>query len=245
MAVAEDHPSVEELAAFTLGTRAEETQASIEAHVADCTSCQERAAAAPGDNLVELLRSVHARTGRRADTCADAAAQVQTPVPSAAIAITDALPQAVHPFAFPELVCPEVPDALPPELARHERYRVVRFIGAGGMGAVYEAEHRVMQRPVALKVINRAYTANAAALERFRREVRAAARLSHPNIVTTYDAEDAGETHFLVMERMLKSERRLANVIAGAVDGKGAAWPPPLRHWPLGLTDGPRSNPKS
>jgi serine/threonine-protein kinase len=181
MAVVEDHPSVEELAAFTLGTLGEETQASIEAHVADCASCQERAAGAPGDSLVELLRSVHARTGRGADTCADAAAQVRTPVPSAAIALTDALPQAVPPFAFPELVWPEVPDALPPELARHERYRIVRFIGAGGMGAVYEAEHRVMQRPVALKVINRAYTANAAALERFRREVRNASRLSHRN----------------------------------------------------------------
>jgi WD40 repeat protein len=95
---------------------------------------------------------------------------------------------------------PEAPEALPPELARHERYRVVRLLGAGGMGAVYQAEHRVMQRLVALKVIKRAYTANAAALDRFRREVRAAARLSHPNIVTTYDAEDAGEAHFLVME---------------------------------------------
>src|SRR5262245_559498 len=196
MAVADVHPSIEELTAFTLGTLDEETQASIEAHVAACTSCQERAADAPADNLVELVRRLGARTGRRADTFVDTAAQVQTPVPSAAVALTDAL----APFAFPGSVRPEVPDALPPELARHERYRVVRFIGAGGMGAVYEAEHRVMQRPVALKVINRAYTANAAALERFRREVHAAARLSHPNIVTTYDAEDAGETHFLVME---------------------------------------------
>jgi serine/threonine protein kinase len=95
---------------------------------------------------------------------------------------------------------PEIPDAIPPELAGHERYRVVRLVGAGGMGAVYEAEHRVLHRPVALKVIKRAYTANADALERFRREVRYAARLSHPNIVTTHDAEDAGETHLLVME---------------------------------------------
>jgi serine/threonine protein kinase len=192
MAVAEAHPSVEELAAFTLGTLGDQTQDSIEAHLAACTSCQERAAVVPGDTLVELLRSVHARTSRGADTVV-VAAQMQTPVPLAAIAVTDALAPA-------ESDRPEVPDALPPELARHERYRVVRLLGAGGMGAVYEAEHRVMQRPVALKVINRAYTASAAALERFRREVRAAARLSHPNVVTTYDAEDAGETHFLVME---------------------------------------------
>jgi hypothetical protein len=57
-----------------------------------------------------------------------------------------------------------------------------------------------MRRRVAVKVIKREYTANPDALERFRREVENAARLSHPNIVTTYDAEDAGETQFLVME---------------------------------------------
>jgi serine/threonine protein kinase len=193
MAVAEAHPSIEELTAFTLGTLDEETQVSIEAHVATCTSCQERAADAPGDNLVELVRRVGARTGRLADTFVDTAAQVQTPVLLSALAETDALMVA-------ESDRPEVPDALPPELARHERYRVVRLVGAGGMGAVYEAEHRVMQRPVALKVIKRAYISNADALKRFRREIRNAARLSHPNIVTTYDAEDAGETHFLVME---------------------------------------------
>jgi WD40 repeat protein len=193
MAVAEDHPSVEELAAFTLGTLGEETQASIEAHVATCTSCQERAVNTPGDSFVELLRSALVYTSRGTDTFADAASQMQTPLPLEAIAVTDALAPA-------EPDCPEAPDALPPELARHERYRVVRLLGVGGMGAVYEAEHRVLRRPVALKVINRAYVASAAALERFRREVRAAARLSHPNIVTTHDAEDAGETHFLVME---------------------------------------------
>jgi serine/threonine protein kinase len=200
MAIAEAHPSVEELTAFTLGTLDEETQTSIEAHVAACTSCQERAAVAPGDSFVELIRRVHARTNRGADTFAETAAQAQTPVLLSAVAETDALLPVVAPSASAESDCPEVPDALPPELARHERYRIVRLLGVGGMGAVYEAEHQVMQKPVALKVIKRAYTASAAALERFRREVRNAARLSHPNIVATTDAEDVGETHFLVME---------------------------------------------
>jgi serine/threonine protein kinase/WD40 repeat protein len=89
---------------------------------------------------------------------------------------------------------------LPAALTCHERYTVVRLLGQGGMGAVFAAEHRVMQRLVALKIFNHSFTGNAAARERFRREVRAAAKLSHPNIVTTYDAEDAGDTHFLVME---------------------------------------------
>ncbi len=68
------------------------------------------------------------------------------------------------------------------------------------MGAVYKAEHRLMERAVALKVMNRAVVGSAAAVERFRREFKASARLSHPNIVAAYDAEQAGDVHFLVME---------------------------------------------
>jgi DNA-binding beta-propeller fold protein YncE len=200
MAVAEAHPSAEELAAFTLGTLDDETQASVEAHVAACTSCQERAAVAPGDSLVELLRRVHARAGRGDETFLDAAGQEETPVPLAPVVESVTLASAIAPSTPAASDHLEVPDAIPAELTRHERYRVVRLLGAGGMGAVYEAEHLVMQRPVALKVIRRALTARADARERFRREVRAAARLSHPNIVATTDAEDAGETHFLVME---------------------------------------------
>src|SRR5262249_38262841 len=156
--------------------------------------------------FIELLRSVHARTGRGADTVAEAAAQVQTPVPLSAVAETDALLPAVALCAPAASGRPEVADAVPPELARHERYRGGRLLGAGGSagggggGGVSGAEPCVMRGLVGLKVINGAYAASAAALERFRREVRAAARLSHPNVVTTYDAEDAGETHFLVME---------------------------------------------
>src|SRR5262249_6391394 len=51
-----------------------------------------------------------------------------------------------------------------------------------------------------LKVISRRLTGDPTAVERFRREVQSAARLSHPNIVTAYDAEQAGDVHFLVME---------------------------------------------
>src|SRR5262249_7236342 len=70
----------------------------------------------------------------------------------------------------------------------------------GGMGAVYQAQHLLMERLVALKVINHNLLDNRAAVERFRREVKAAAKLTHPNIVTAHDAEQAGDTHFLVME---------------------------------------------
>jgi serine/threonine protein kinase len=91
-------------------------------------------------------------------------------------------------------------DQVPAELRDHARYRILRRLGAGGMGVVYKAEHRLMERPVALKVLSKQLTASAALVERFRREVRAVARLAHPNLVQAYDAEQEGDLHFLVME---------------------------------------------
>jgi len=88
----------------------------------------------------------------------------------------------------------------PPELSDHPRYRILGKLGAGGMGVVYKAEHRVMGRLVALKVLSPRTTAKRGAVDRFRREVRLASRLSHPNIVTAHDADEAGGLHFLVME---------------------------------------------
>ncbi|HWY86883.1 MAG TPA: sister chromatid cohesion protein PDS5, partial [Gemmataceae bacterium] len=82
----------------------------------------------------------------------------------------------------------------------HPRYRTGDLIGVGGMGAVYKAEHLLMQRPVAVKVLNHELIDNPATVDRFRREVRAAARLTHPNIVAAFDAEQAGDVHFLAME---------------------------------------------
>jgi WD40 repeat protein len=92
------------------------------------------------------------------------------------------------------------PTEVPPELAQHPRYRVKALLGAGGMGAVYRAEHRLMERPVALKVIHADLLKDPVLVRRFRSEVKAAARLAHPNIVAAYDAEQAGGVHFLVME---------------------------------------------
>ena len=68
------------------------------------------------------------------------------------------------------------------------------------MGDVYKATHRMMDRTVALKIIKRELMQNSQAVDRFHREVKAAAKLSHPNIVTSHDAEQAGDVHFLVME---------------------------------------------
>ncbi len=89
---------------------------------------------------------------------------------------------------------------VPAELAGHAKFQVVRALGQGGMGAVYLAEHRMMGRKVAIKVLSRAVLEKPEALERFRQEVRAAGKLDHPHIVRAFDADQAGGLHLLVME---------------------------------------------
>ncbi len=83
-------------------------------------------------------------------------------------------------------------------------YLLLEPIGAGGMGQVYKAEHRTMNRQVALKVLSEQISGRRDILEQFYSEIRAVAQLMHPNIVTAFDAgsDDDGEkqTHYLVME---------------------------------------------
>jgi serine/threonine protein kinase len=89
-------------------------------------------------------------------------------------------------------------DRLP--TTRFGDYELLGLVGAGGMGRVYKARHRLMDRVVALKSLSRATLAGADA-ERFQGEVRAAARLTHPNVVAAYDAGLADDgTPYLVME---------------------------------------------
>lgn len=79
-------------------------------------------------------------------------------------------------------------------------YTVLDRIGAGGMGQVFKALHRRMNRVVAIKTLPTAMTQDDAVVQRFHREVQAAARLVHPHIVTAFDASEAAGTHYLVME---------------------------------------------
>jgi tRNA A-37 threonylcarbamoyl transferase component Bud32 len=82
------------------------------------------------------------------------------------------------------------------------RYRLIHEIARGGMAAVWEAEDALLDRRVAVKLLQPQFGDDAEFLERFRREARAAARLSHPNIVSIYDVGEDSETRlpFIVME---------------------------------------------
>ncbi|MCE9606095.1 MAG: protein kinase [Planctomycetia bacterium] len=79
-------------------------------------------------------------------------------------------------------------------------YALLAKIGAGGMGQVFKAQHRHLKRLVAIKLLPAAVTKDEASVKRFRREVEAAAKLSHPNIVHANDAGMQRDTWYLVME---------------------------------------------
>ncbi|MFO1045092.1 MAG: SUMF1/EgtB/PvdO family nonheme iron enzyme [Planctomycetaceae bacterium] len=79
-------------------------------------------------------------------------------------------------------------------------YFVLDKLGQGGMGMVLKAEHRMMKRMVAIKVLSPSVTKTKELAQRFQREVEAAARLTHPNIVGAFDAGETNGSPFLVME---------------------------------------------
>jgi hypothetical protein len=170
--------------AFGLGKLTDAETEVIARHLTACEDCRRLVEGVAPDSLVGLVRS----------------ARQATVLPATGPAASPSLAGAGLSQMAGNAEPPLPPVDLPPELADHARYRILRVLGEGGMGVVYEAEHRHMGRKVALKVISKNLVDRPEAVERFTREVKAAARLNHPNIVTAYDAEQAGSLHLLVME---------------------------------------------
>ncbi len=80
------------------------------------------------------------------------------------------------------------------------RYKLINLLGQGGMGSVFLARHTMMDRIVALKMISRQLSQNAASRDRFIEEARAVAALDHPNIVRAYTVDSEGDRYYMVME---------------------------------------------
>lgn len=164
------HPSPSELSAYSLGQLAPEAARQVEDHLEDCGPCGETLLGLASDDTFVGMLRGAIRSGENS----------QQAISSSAVLAED--------------------ESIPELLQEHQRYEVTGLIGAGGMGNVYRAQHRLMERTVALKVINQAFVQKPDAVERFQREVKAAAKLAHPNIVAAFDAEQIGNRHFLVME---------------------------------------------
>jgi serine/threonine protein kinase len=81
-----------------------------------------------------------------------------------------------------------------------DRYELEELVGTGGMSSVYKARDRLLERNVALKVLHPHYSDDAEYVERFRREARSVAQLSHPHIVTVIDRGEDGGQQFIVFE---------------------------------------------
>ena len=181
------HPDKDQLVAFGLGKLDSDEAEKIADHLDSCHDCSETIVNLQDDTFVSLVRRApspnDSRDGEQlASNAHERAVDVTVDSSSGATEDTSGSTE------------------LPSELRNHPRYEILELIGRGGMGDVYKAQHKVMNRVVALKVIKPELVRNEAAVARFQREVQAAAQLHHGKIVTAHDAEQAGNLHYLVME---------------------------------------------
>ncbi len=103
------------------------------------------------------------------------------------------------------------------------KYKLLNHLGSGGMSSVYLAQHIVMRRLVAIKILPTHRTKDSSFLARFHREARAAAALDHPNIVRAFDVDHQGDVHYLVMEYVEGRDLRETVEKDGPLDFRTAA----------------------
>jgi hypothetical protein len=176
------HPSAELLQSFNLGKLDDATAERVLRHLEACPACRQQLAALSGDSLLNRLRAAHQRSG--------------TDLPAGA------LPKVAHGPQTGRSADSQLPGVadLPPALAENLQYHVMRELGRGGMGVVYLAKNVLMDRLEVLKVVNKALLDTPAAAERFLREIRSAAQLSHDNVVKAYSALSLGDVLVFAME---------------------------------------------
>jgi serine/threonine protein kinase/HEAT repeat protein len=172
------HPSADILKAFGLGKLDDGSSGVVLDHLDQCEDCRQQVASLSGDDFLNRLRQ----------------ARGQSSTPAPAKALSDVSRAAKPPVRQPAIA------NLPPELAANQQYEILRELGRGGMGVVYLAKNKLMDRLEVLKVVNKALLDHPGAVERFLREIRSAAKLSHANVVAAYHALQDGELLAFAME---------------------------------------------
>jgi formylglycine-generating enzyme required for sulfatase activity/serine/threonine protein kinase len=175
------HPTEQTLSSFALGKLDDASSEAVNKHLEECPDCRKRAGEMSADSFLERVR--------------DAQARPDSPVPL--ISSTAGLSMVAGGSASS---APPPTSSLPPGLADHPDYEIIRELGRGGMGVVYLAQNKLMGRTEVLKVVGGHLINRPGVLERFQREIRSAANLHHPNIVTAYAALRTGESLVFAME---------------------------------------------
>ncbi len=175
------HPTDESLIGFGLGKLDDASGEAVDRHLKRCEGCRRRVAKLSADSFLSRLR--------------DARRQPGSPSFGSLANITEDY----RPGAS---ASPPAVETLPPGLADHSDYQVVRELGRGGMGVVYLARNRLLGRDEVLKVMGRHVIGRPGVLERFVREIQAVAQLRHPNIVAAYHAFRIGESIVFAMEHV-------------------------------------------
>ncbi len=174
------HPTDRDLRSYGLGRLDESSSAAVHEHLAGCLDCRRRVGEMSADSFLDRVRDAQGAAGRRS---AGRPEVVETQEHRSAAASP-----------------PPPAETLPPGLADHPDYEIVRELGRGGMGVVYLAHNRLMGRDEVLKVMGREIVERPGVLERFLREIRAVAKLRHANIVAAYSAVRIGESIVFAME---------------------------------------------
>ncbi len=204
--MAPDCPAPQELSDFALGKLPEDRSESVAHHLEECPPCQATLTSldSASDTLVsELQKPFAADPVEQQAECRQAVAQIKTMVSLSAAGDADSQSQHTADTHASDAAQPAAATSPAPKTVEGRvfgEYTVLDRLGAGGMGEVFKARHRRMNRIVAIKVLASAAMRSPDAVKRFQREVEAAARLSHPNIVTAYDAGEQDGVHYLVME---------------------------------------------
>ena len=194
-------PGKDYLHQFSLGQVKEPEAEDLEAHLAHCPQCVDTMHTIKGeDTLIEAMRAQAALARPKIDeTVSHLMVVLKGWKPPGSLDGSGARTEDGS-SAVQELIAMLAPPAGPEELGRLGSYRILRVLGVGGMGAVFEAEDALLRRRVALKVLQPMLAASSAARKRFLREARATAAVAHDHIVTIYQVGEDRNLPFLAMQ---------------------------------------------